>query len=60
MEKKIIGVDCDEVLCTLLPDFIPYMNERLGMSIQYEDIKEYNLSEYFHLNNPKVLIIVEM
>lgn len=54
MEKKIVGIDCDEVLCLLMKDFVPYMNERFNLQLKYEDLKEYDLNKYFHLNEDKV------
>lgn len=58
MEKKIIGIDCDEVLCLLMKDFIPYMNERFDLNLKYEDLKEYDLNKYFHLNEEKVRLSI--
>lgn len=58
MEKKIIGIDCDEVLCLLMKDFIPYMNERFDLNLEYEDLKEYDLNKYFHLNEEKVRLSI--
>lgn len=57
MQKKIIGIDCDEVLCLLMKDFIPYMNERFNFNMKYEDMKEYDLNKYFHLNEEKVFCL---
>ncbi|OAO15006.1 hypothetical protein AV274_3289 [Blastocystis sp. ATCC 50177/Nand II] len=50
MQKKIIGIDCDEVLCLLMKDFIPYMSKKLNLGMKYEDMKEYDLNKYFHLD----------
>ena len=55
MEKKIIGIDCDEVLCLLMEHFVPYMSEKFGLNLKYEDLKEYDLNKYFHLNEEKVI-----
>lgn len=55
MEKKNIGIDCDEVLCLFMKDFVPYMNEHFQLQLKYEDLKEYDLNKYFHLNEEKVL-----
>lgn len=54
MEKKIVGVDCDEVLCLLMKDFIPYMSKKEGIDMKYEDMKEYDLNKYFHLGKKEV------
>ena len=54
MEKKIVGIDCDEVLCLLMADFIQYMNQETDLHMKYEDLKEYDLNKYFHLDQPKV------
>ena len=55
MEKKIIGIDCDEVLCLLMEHFVPYMSEKFDLNLKYEDLKEYDLNKYFHLNEEKVV-----
>lgn len=54
MEKKIIGVDCDEVLCILMKDFIPKFCKASGLDVKYEDFKEYDLEKYFHVKDEKV------
>lgn len=54
MEKKIIGVDCDEVLCLLMEDFIPKFCEASGLDVKYEEFKEYDLKKYFHITEEKV------
>ena len=54
MEKKIVGIDCDEVLCLLMKDFIPYMSKKEGIDMKYEDMKEYDLNKYFHLEKKEV------
>lgn len=54
MQKKIIGIDCDEVLCLLMKDFIPYMSKKLNLGMKYEDMKEYDLNKYFHLDKKPV------
>lgn len=54
MQKKIIGIDCDEVLCLLMQDFIQYMNQRFNIGMKYEDLKEYDLNKYFGLDRPDV------
>ena len=59
MEKKIIGVDCDEVLCLLMEDFIDYMNEKVNLNMKYEDLKEYDLNKYFHLDKKEVIHFVK-
>ena len=55
MQKKIIGIDCDEVLCLLMKDFIPYMSKKLNLGMKYEDMKEYDLNKYFHLDKKPVV-----
>ena len=57
MEKKIIGIDCDEVLCLLMNDFIAFMNQKMDLGMKYEDLKEYDLIKYFHMDQPKVLVL---
>lgn len=59
MEKKIIGVDCDEVLCLLMEDFIEYMNEKVNLNMKYEGLKEYDLNKYFHLDKKEVIHFVK-
>ena len=54
MQKKVIGIDCDEVLCLLMQDFIQYMNQRFNIGMKYEDLKEYDLNKYFGLDRPDV------
>ena len=54
MEKKIIGVDCDEVLCLLMEDFIPKCCKAAGLDVKYEEFKEYDLKKYFHVTEEKV------
>lgn len=54
MEKKIIGVDCDEVLCLLMKDFIPKFCKAAGLDLKYEEFKEYDLQKYFHITEEKV------
>lgn len=54
MEKKIIGVDCDEVLCLLMEDFIPKFCKASGLDVKYEEFKEYDLKKYFHITEEKV------
>ena len=56
MQKKIIGIDCDEVLCLLMQDFIQYMNQRFNIGMKYEDLKEYDLNKYFGLDRPDVRV----
>ena len=56
MEKKIIGVDCDEVLCLLIKDFITDYGKMIGLNLKYEDFKEYDFKKYFHLTDEKVVI----
>ena len=58
MEKKIIGIDCDEVLCLLMNDFIEFMNQKMDLGMKYEDLKEYDLIKYFHMDQPKVWFLM--
>ena len=46
------SIDCDEVLCLLMQDFIQYMNQRFNIGMKYEDLKEYDLNKYFGLDRP--------
>ncbi|KAK8824508.1 hypothetical protein WA577_006905 [Blastocystis sp. JDR] len=33
-----------------MKDFIPYMSKKLNLGMKYEDMKEYDLNKYFHLD----------
>ena len=54
MGKKVLGVDCDEVLCYLMQDYILFWNEKTGEDLKYEDITTYDFVKFFHFNEPKV------
>ena len=54
MSKKVLGIDCDEVLCYLMKDYILFWNEKTGESLKYEDITTYDFVKFFHVNEPKV------
>lgn len=39
-------------------DFIEFMNQKMDLGMKYEDLKEYDLIKYFHMDQPKVWFLI--
>lgn len=42
----------------MMKDFIPYMSKKEGIDMKYEDMKEYDLNKYFHLEKKEVPFVI--
>lgn len=41
-----LGIDIDDVIAEFVPSFLIYHNKKRGLSLQYKDIKTYDINEY--------------
>lgn len=49
-DGKIVGVDIDGVLADYPRSFVEYVNEKLGSSFDYKEVKKYNIADELGLS----------